>query len=206
MSDLPAAFVFDLGKVLLDFDYAIAARRLAAQSSQSAEEIRLHLDQSPLLLRYEAGAMTTAEFTRAAMATTGYRGSPDDFGESFGGIFSEIRPMTTLHARLRERWPTFLFSNTNELAIRHIRRTFPFYGHFTGHVLSYEHAAMKPDARIYEAVERLSGCRGPQLVYIDDRPENIEHGRERGWRSILHQSPETTRSALRKFGFDAPLE
>ena len=41
-------------------------------------------------------------------------------------------------------------------------------GH-TGHVLSYQHGAMKPAASIYNAVERLSGYKGWNLLYIDDR-------------------------------------
>jgi hypothetical protein len=37
------------------------------------------------------------------------------------------------------------------------------------------------------------------LVYIDDRPENIAAGSTRGWRPILHETPEKTRAALEKF-------
>jgi hypothetical protein len=37
------------------------------------------------------------------------------------------------------------------------------------------------------------------LIYIDDRPENIEAGKIRGWKSILHESPEKTRTILEKF-------
>jgi len=51
---------------------------------------------------------------------------------------------------------------------------------------------MKPDARLYEVVERLSGCRGAELLYIDDLPRNIEAGRARGWQVILQEQPETT--------------
>ena len=40
---------------------------------------------------------------------------------------------------------------------------------------------MKPDAKIYEAMERMAGRRGSDLLYIDDRPENIAAGAKRGW-------------------------
>jgi HAD superfamily hydrolase (TIGR01509 family) len=96
--------------------------------------------------------------------------------------------------------PTFIFSNTNELAIEHVRRTYPFYANFDDHVLSYEHGAMKPDARLYEVVERLSGCRGPELLYIDDLPKNIEGGRARGWQVILQENPAKTIAAVRATG------
>lgn len=60
----PTAVVFDLGKVLLEFDYGIVARRLAAHSGRDAEKIRGLLDQSPLLFRFESGQMTNDEFFR----------------------------------------------------------------------------------------------------------------------------------------------
>jgi HAD superfamily hydrolase (TIGR01509 family) len=91
-------------------------------------------------------------------------------------------------------------SNTNELAIEHIRRRFPFFKNFDGYVLSYEHNAMKPGPRLYEVVEQTSGRHGPDLLYVDDRLENIEAGRVRGWQTILHKTAELTRSAVRATG------
>jgi HAD superfamily hydrolase (TIGR01509 family) len=103
--------------------------------------------------------------------------------------------MIALHAALRARqFCTYVFSNTNELAVGHIRRAFPFFQDFDGYILSYEHKVMKPDAALYEVVEKLAGLRGPDLLYIDDRPENVATGTARGWRTILHTSPEDTRA------------
>ena len=42
----------------------------------------------------------------------------------------------------------------------------------------------------------MCGRRGADLIYIDDRPENIAAGAARGWRAILHESPEKTRAAI----------
>ncbi len=46
----PRVVVFDLGKVLLDFDYSIAARGMAAQSSVSPRQVQEFIDHSPLLV------------------------------------------------------------------------------------------------------------------------------------------------------------
>ena len=51
---------------------------------------------------------------------------------------------------------------------------------------------MKPAPEIYEAMEKLSNSSGDEILYIDDRPENVEGGRRQGWRVILHESPEKT--------------
>lgn len=197
----PCAVVFDLGKVLLDFDYGIAVRRIQKQCSLSLEELHTLINQSPLLYRYETHLLTTAQFFTEVKTASGYRGDLAQFRQFFADIFSPIEPMIELHRQLRGAGvPTFIFSNTNELAVDHIRARFPFFSQFDGYVLSFEQGAMKPDAKIYEAMEAMIGKRGPDLLYIDDRPENIATGRDRGWQSILHHDPIRTRNAVANTG------
>jgi len=197
----PRAVIFDLGKVLLDFDYSLVAQRLAAPTGREAEQIRVLLDHSPLLFRLESGQMTTDAFYREVAALTDFTGSFDEFADIFGDIFAEIGPMVELNAQLRERGvPTFIFSNTNDIAVRHIRANYPFFAHFTDYVFSYEVGAMKPNARIYAEVERRTQLRGAELLYLDDRKENVDAGAERGWRVVHHESPERTIAAVRAAG------
>lgn len=187
------AVVFDLGKVLVDFDYGIASRRLAANASATADEIRGVIDQTPLLYRYESAQMTTEEFFAEVRARIGFRGGFDEFAAAFADIFSEIPEMIELQAELTRRGvPTYVLSNTNHLAVGHIRRRFTFFGNFTGYVFSFEHAVLKPLPGIYEVAERMSGLRGEQLLFIDDRPENVEAALQRGWRTICHRTPRET--------------
>jgi len=197
----PKAIIFDLGKVLLDFDYSIAARRIAERCKTPLEEINRHIAQSPLLFRYETGLMTTDEFYREVCGLTGFADNLEEFSGFFGDIFSPIEPMVRLQADLRARgYPTYIFSNTNDLAIGHIRRNFPFFANFDGYIFSYEHGSMKPDAKIYEIAEKQSGYQGEDLLYLDDRPENTQAGARRGWQVILHESFEKTRTAFQKLG------
>lgn len=190
---VPRAVVFDLGKVLLDFDYRIAARALAPLSRLDPEEFKRVVDQSPLLHRYESAEIGTAEFFAEVGRLTGYHGSLSEFRAAFGDIFSEIPPMVALQRQLRERGvPTFIFSNTNEIAIGHVRDRFPFFAHFTGYVYSHEVRCMKPAPKIYEAIETITGLRGTDLLYLDDRAENIAAGAARGWQTILHHDPAVT--------------
>ena len=190
--------VFDLGKVLVDFDYSIAARRIAARSTQPPENLHAFLSTSPLLVDYENGALTRQEFFDAMQSATGFQGGVTEFGQFFADIFTEIAPMIELHADLRRRGvPTYILSNTNDLAIEHIRRNFPFFKNFDGYILSYEVKALKPHAPIYHALERMTGKRGAEIIYIDDRAENIAGGAAHGWRTILHETPEQTRAAMK---------
>lgn len=197
----PAVVVFDLGKVLLDFDYGIAARRVAMRSRILPADVQRWLDHSPLLFRFESGQMSREEFFKAVREATGFGGSQDEFEGFFADIFWEIPPMVGWQQRLRARGiPTFVLSNTNELAIKHIRRAFPFYANFDGYVLSYEVGCMKPDPAIYAALEERAGHRGAKIFYLDDRRENVEAALARGWRAVVHESPETSLAAGRAVG------
>lgn len=193
--------MFDLGKVLIDFDYSIAARKLAARATMSLPDILKFIDHSPLLFRYETGRMSREEFHAEVSRATGYTGNLAEFASVFADIFSPMEPMIALHAELHRRGvPTFIFSNTNDMAIAHIRRHYPFFAHFNAYVLSYEHGAMKPEARLYEVVEEVTGRRGSRIVYLDDRLENAQAGLARGWQVIHHQSHPATEAALKGFG------
>jgi len=181
------AIVFDLGNVLLSFDYGRAVRALMKHCSVSEKELHTGINQSPLLLQYEAGAMSTVEFFAAVKSVTSFRGELDDFRNIFGDIFSEIPEMITLNDRLRAAGHrTYIFSNTNELAVNFIRNRFPFFANFDGYILSYEQRSMKPESRIYESVEEMTGKKGDRLIYIDDREENVLAGAARGWQAIQH--------------------
>ena len=132
---------------------------------------------------------------------TGFAGDLAEFESIFGDIFVEIVPMTALLPQLGSAGiARYVFSNTNEMAVRHIRAAYPFYAGFDGYVLSYEEKAMKPDASIYEVVERRSGLKGQDLFYLDDRPENVEAACQRGWQAVLHETPKTSIQALRSAG------
>ncbi len=191
---------FDLGKVLVDFDYSIAARKIAARSTMPLDSVNSFIGDSGITVKYELGLVTRREFFEQARQVIGFHGTFEEFVEFFADIFTEIPLMIELHAGLRRRGvPTYIFSNTNDLAIEHIRRNFPFFKKFDGYIFSCEVGAMKPDAKIYEALEKLADRRGGDIVYLDDRPENVAAGAARGWRAILHESPEQSRAAVENF-------
>lgn len=195
----PKAVVFDLGKVLVDFDYGRAAAALASQSSRGAAEIHRVIDQSPWLFEYETGLLTTAQFRDQMSAAIGFTGTATEFATAFTRIFTPLTGMIALHEELVRRGvPTFAFSNTHELAIQFIRRTYPFYRAFSDAILSYEEGAMKPVERLYAVVEQRSWHRGADLLFIDDRLENVETAARRGWRTIHHTDEAATIAQVRE--------
>lgn len=202
---IPEIVAFDLGKVFVDFDFNIAVAKIAARCHKSLSAVQECINASPLLHRYESGLLSNEQFFREACASTGFGGSFDEFAHSFSDIFTLVEPMVDINAQLRARGiPTYILSNTNDLAIAHIRKSYPFFAHFDGYVFSYQHGVMKPDPQLYKVLEALSGRSGNQIVYLDDRLENIESAKALGWQVIHHLSPEQSLAALRKVGLLQP--
>ena len=60
--------------------------------------------------------------------------------------------------------------------------------------------ALKPEEKIYEALEELSDLNGDEIIYLDDRSENCAAGSERGWQVCCHQDVESSRRFLSNVG------
>ncbi|MFM2082517.1 MAG: hypothetical protein RL380_1208 [Verrucomicrobiota bacterium] len=198
---VPSLVIFDLGGVFVEFDYGLAAQKIAAQAAVSPAEVRALIDHSPLLRRYETGRLTTEEFFAEVVTATKFRGSLAEFGAHFNSIFQLVPATVALNRELRARGVrTFALSNTNPLAYESLQRAHDFFGDFDGLVVSHLARVMKPDAGIYEQTEQLCGRRGAELVFIDDRADNCAAAAARGWQVIQHQSPAATRAQLQQLG------
>src|SRR5687767_13167296 len=108
----PGAIIFDLGKVLLDFDYGRVAPKMMRHCQLSRQDIVNAFNQSPLLHRYETGMLTTDQFFSEIKCLSKFCGEFTDFESIFSDIFTPVPEMIDLHTRLRKRGvPTFVFSN-----------------------------------------------------------------------------------------------
>ena len=181
----PEVVVFDLGKVLLDFDYDIAIRRFTERSNVGIDKVR-ELISSSVQYDYESGKITTDEFFSYVRNGAGFQGGRSEFVDFFSDIFSPMEMMINFFKRVKKAGlPVCVFSNTNEIAIQYISKHCSFYNDFDFYVLSFQEKGMKPDEPIYRVVEKKTMKSGEAILYIDDRLENIETGNRLGWQTVL---------------------
>jgi len=195
------AVVFDLGGVLIDVQYARAIERLRARCSADADILQQTLGSASMLQRFECGKLTPREF-HAAFCDVGCLDIGfEEFCAVYCDIFEPVPQMIEAHRQVRACGAaTYLFSNTSELHLTHIRRHYPFVSQFDGYFLSYELGVMKPDERAYAAMEKILRRSVNALLYIDDRVENVAAGARRGWRALHHTDASATIARLRSFG------
>lgn len=192
------AVIFDLGDVLLSVDNVSAMQKLASHAQAPVDSL---FNAAELLHRFEFGELTSREFhaemCRHAELAIGF----ESFCEIYCDMFSPVGYMIEAHQALREKGlPTYLFSNTSELHFSYISERYDFISQFTGYFLSYKLGCMKPQSASYAAVENGTRRSGSQLLYIDDRRDNVDAAAARGWQVIHHTSAADTLPKLRELG------
>jgi len=108
--------------------------------------------------------------------------------EKFCYIYSEIfsinYDVVELLERLKQNYRLFLLSNTNPVHKKYGYENFKFLRHFEKLFLSHEIGHVKPEPEIYRAVEKYSGLKPEEHLFIDDIMDYAEGARNCGWKSI----------------------
>jgi len=174
-------FLFDLGNVLFPFDIAKTIRYLRENCPRLGPDTLVTLKN--LLEQYELGKMSSIAFFEAVKKETAYKGSFEVFQRQFSEIFTENPDAISTALLLKKSYPVYILSNTNEMHLEYIRKTFPFFTRFRG-VFSYEAGAAKPDPQIFQiAIDRFS-IEPKNTLFIDDKYENILAAKNLGFLTI----------------------
>ncbi|MEL7514043.1 MAG: HAD-IA family hydrolase [Pseudomonadota bacterium] len=102
-------------------------------------------------------------------------------------IDHSLRLMKALQAR---GVPVFSLTNFGIQSYDYAATHYPFLREFDRDFISGHMQVIKPDPRIYEMVEATSGLFGADLIFTDDRQDNIAAAQSRGWSTHLFEGPE----------------
>lgn len=173
-------FLFDIGRVLLDFDFEGSLARLlpAACPDPHARLARL-LERKD---EFEAGAIDPDDYTRWALDVLGSEATVAEFREAWQQIFTPNRPMwKNVRALSAAGHRLILFSNTNAIHCPWVFDAFPEFSLFDDAVLSFEVGAIKPQPAIYQHALDVHSLTPRETLYIDDLPQNIATGIDFGF-------------------------
>jgi len=175
------AIIFDIGNVLLRFDFSLVTQRIAPFCSAGASSI--HSLLAPIKDELESGRIDGETFLQEASRIIGYTGERSLFRAAWQEIFTPIEATHRLVERLHGTRPLFLLSNTNDLHAEHFLSRYPVFARFQNAVYSHECGLMKPAASIYQHALEKFGLRAEQVFFIDDLAPNVEAARASGWRT-----------------------
>lgn len=199
--------VFDLGKVLIDFDHRIAAKRAALFCDKTPEEIFNYFFDCRLTVLFEEGKISPAEFFLQMKKALNLRLAYEEFLPIWNEIFSfteKNRAVYNLSKKLRNHYKIALLSNINILHFDYCKNNFPIFGVFHNLFLSFKLKLVKPDPLIYKKVLKILKALPDEVFYTDDRPELIEESRRLGIRGFVFKDMLKLKIDLQNSGVIAP--
>jgi 2-haloacid dehalogenase len=195
VTDRPAAVVFDLGGVLLDWDPRHLYRRLIPDEAEMERFLR-DVVSAAWNLEHDRGrsfaegvALLTREHPdHADLIAAFHERWPEMLGGAIAGSVEILAELRASGARLlaltnwsAETWPIG-------------RATFPFLAWFEAVIVSGEERLVKPDPAIFRILVDRHGLDPARTVFIDDLPANVAAASSLGFRAIRF----TDAAALRR--------
>ena len=194
--------VFDLGKVLVDFSYKQLFPMLCRRGAliKDVEDFAARVK----LIDYEKGKITTEEFLQGINALLSAPMDELELKNAWCGIFTPMPQMLTLARSLQAQVPVYIISNTGKIHWDYLQERFGLSVFCKDAFASFEVGAMKPLPEVYATAESRFGFKPKEVVFIDDRQENVAGAMACGWQAIHHSSYGQTRDALISLGLDLP--
>lgn len=195
------AVLFDLGKVLLDWDPRYYYRSHFA-SDEALDHFVRHVVGHDWYLQMDAGKPAAQAIAERSLAFPEHAELIARWTEGWpvmmrGAIPGSVEILDELRRRgvrlyaltnfSRETWPI-------------AKARFDFLSWFEDAIVSGELGIVKPDRRLFELAISRCHLEPSRTVFIDDVPTNVEAGRACGLHAIRFTSPEKLREALTAIG------
>jgi len=186
----PKAVVFDIGNVLIEwqperfFDSVIGPERRSAMFAA--------VDLHGMNDRVDLGHHFTETIYATADANPDWRDEIRIWHDRWIEMAAPVidRSVRLMQALQANGVPVFSLTNfgiqSYDLAARH----YPFLRQFDRDFISGHMKVIKPAKRIFEMLEQGSGLGGDDLIFTDDRPDNIAAAQALGWRTHLFEGPD----------------
>jgi putative hydrolase of the HAD superfamily len=193
--------IFDLGRVLIDFDFMRGYRALEGLCPHPAAEIPRRLSSTGLVERFETGRLEPRDFVAQMSSALDVEIDYDRFCRIWCSIFTETLIPENVLSGLAARYRLLLLSNTNAIHFEGLRASHPLLlRHFHELILSYEVNAMKPQPEIYQAAIACAGCRPEECFYTDDVAPFVTAARNLGIDAVQFQSSAQLQGELKARG------
>jgi len=165
---------FDLGNVILNFDFKPAFQRIARFTHFSPHQIKRYFDNNTSLgVDCDEGRMPASALFKLLKRDLSLNGISY---KKFKAIWNEIFDINPAMVKLvkglkRNGYRLILISNTNRLHFDYIKVKYPIVNIMDKHILSFRVRTSKPKRRIYQLALKHSKAKSHEILYTDDRKD-----------------------------------
>ena len=197
------AVIFDIGRVLIRIDVARGAKRLAAGSSMSAEELWSGIEKDPRWKDWQEGRISARAWHLHMKQRFGGSATFEEFTDAWNQVL-DPDPIQNkeLFEKLSKTCRLALLSNTDPIHVAYMESRYDFFPYFQARIYSCSVGATKPDPLIYREALKACRVRAEEAVYIDDIGAYVEAAQRLGMTGVHFRSPEELRRELRALGLE----
>lgn len=182
------AIVFDLGEVLIKLDFS-QVMSLRGNSTHQLEASIKSMNEWHLYDAFERGHINEEQFIKKLNSELSLSLSAETFRRIWNSVLKGAVPQieTTLK-HLAQKYPLWALTNSNETHINHFKSHYPWYREFQAVLTSFELGHRKPEKEIYEKMIKHIGVEPQEILFLDDRLENVEGAQHLGISAELCQN------------------
>lgn len=191
--------IFDLGKVLLNFEPEEYLRSKIRQNDKVLELYK-QIFQSEEWLMLDKGTITEEE----AINILAQRNSENAklIKLAFNNWYEILTPkeetVEVLKDLKKANYRVYFLSNFHLLAFEYIIKTYDFFKLFDGGIVSYKEKLLKPEEKIYKRIIEEYGLKPQESIFVDDVQANVESARKLDFEGIVFKNASDLREDLKK--------
>jgi len=198
----PSAVIFDVGKVLFEWDPRYLYERLI-EDDQALEAFLANVVTREWHFQHDAGrpfAETSAELSaqfpeHAELIHAWGPRFNDTVPHAIPGMLEIVRELDAAGV------PLFAITNfSGEFWPDWVKQHAELFDRFRDVVVSGDEKLVKPDPAIYALALKRFGLEGPDAVFVDDSPANVAGARDAGIHAVLFTTAENFRAELVRLG------
>lgn len=180
-----SAIVFDLGQVLVRFDYKYFVEKVNTHKNGIGEHfMELYKRNYNIHRDFEKGVISEKDFIAQMLNNLDHTIDAETFCKYWSDIFTLNENVISLLPELRKNYKLYLLSNTNSIHKKYGYQDYEFLKLFDKLFLSHEVGYVKPEMEIYQSIEKESGYPPNEHIFIDDILEYVDAAKKLGWDAI----------------------
>jgi epoxide hydrolase-like predicted phosphatase len=191
--------LFDLGGVLVNVEQARIFESLAEVTGLNVNHVRERVTaRFPLATDFIVREYTPERVTLEINSILGTNLSQSAVVAAFNSELGEtINSTASLLPELKKRAAIGCLSNTNSIHWDELLNSYEFMHAFDRRFASQIIGLAKPGQEIYQTVAENLGAHPHQILFFDDRADNVETASRLGWRARLYRDSQSLLEELK---------
>ena len=192
--------IFDYGNVIFNIDFVKAQEAWKQLGISNADVFFDHKQQDEIFNKFDRGEVSANEFRNYIRERSGNVNLTDQqidtaWNSMLLGVEKGNHELLT---KIKNKYRTFLLSNTNAIHYDHIMKyleiNFGFQGNdhlFEKTYYSHLTGMRKPEINIFKMVLKENNLDASQTLFIDDSPQHLIGAEQLGIKTFLLTKPDT---------------